>query len=319
MKRIIVLLTACLIGVSVSGCGNTSSNGVDIQNETSSGETVAVEIESIEDLAPADTSMTSESGQDILTTDTPDRSEDDKKHIKVAVMGAPASEILLKANESLESSSYIIEPVICTDYEQPNTLVLSGEADASLYENQVFLDSYNKKNSTDLVICERVYYEPLALFGGTATDISSLTGPVRVAVPKGDVNKARSLYLLEQKGLIELKEGAYYQASMEDVTNNPHNISIEEVDYSAGWPDASAYSLIICDYNRAMLAGIDPLTSLGDENRNSGIIDMFSICLVTDKSKTGNEKIKELSKALNSENTEEFIKETYHDSVVDYR
>ena len=68
-----------------------------------------------------------------------------------------------------------------------------------------------------------------------------------------------------------------------------------------------------------MLQGIDPATSLGDENRNSGILDMFSICLVTDKSKTGNDKTKQLIKALNSKETEEFIKQTYHDSVVDYR
>ena len=310
MKRTTAFLYACLICAALTACGSDKQNDEGVQ----------VQIESIDSENTSLSGVTTSSGQTSgVQAQISEQPQKERKPIKVAIMGVPAEEILKKADESLINSNYSIEPVICTDYDEPNAMVLNGEADASLYENQVFLDSYNKKNSTDLAIVERVYYEPLALFGGSVTDLSSITGNVKVAVIKGDVNKARALYLLEQKGLIELKPDVYYQASMEDVTSNPHNISIEEVDFSAGWPDASAYGLIICDYNRAMLAGIDPETSLGDENRNSGILDMFSICLVTDKGKAGNDKIKELSKALNSKETEEYIKQSYHDSVVDYR
>ena len=305
MKRKTAFLYACLICLLLSACGK------DEQTD----EAIEVQIESI-DTAENDIAATSSGQTAASETQQPMK---ERKAIKVAVMGVPAQEILNKADESLINTNYMIEPVICSDYDQPNAMVLNGEADASLYENQVFLDSYNKKNSTDLEIAERIYYEPLALFGGSISDLDSITNNVKVAVIKGDVNKARALYLLEQKGLIELKPNVYYQASMEDVTSNPHNISLEEVDLDSGWPDTKAYGLIICDYNRAMLQGIDPATSLGDENRNSGILDMFSICLVTDKSKTGNDKTKQLIKALNSKETEEFIKQTYHDSVVDYR
>lgn len=310
MKRKTAFLYACLICVSLTACGKSQQTD----------ETVEVQIESIGSEVTSQSGVSTSSGQTASGQElTEVQPQKDRKPIKVAIMGVPAEEILKKADEALVNTNYCIEPVICSDYDQPNAMVLNGEADASLYENQVFLDSYNKKNSTELTIAERVYYEPLALFGGSVTDLSSIPSNVKVAVIKGDVNKARALYLLEQKGLIELKPDVYYQASMEDVTANPHHLSIEEVDFSAGWPDTSAYGLIICDYNRAMLSGIDPETSLGDENRNSGILDMFSICLVTDKSKAGNDKTNQLSKALNSKETEEFIKQTYHDSVVDYR
>ena len=68
-----------------------------------------------------------------------------------------------------------------------------------------------------------------------------------------------------------------------------------------------------------MLSGIDPASSLGEENRNSALTDMFSICLVTTKEKISSTKIKELSKALNSEAVEDYIFDTYHNSIVDYR
>lgn len=309
------LFIALVFVIMISGCGGSDA-GTEVlgTDQTQSGEFVGVEIEQIdqiqqspvtEETKPAETEQTAQ--------------DDNRTPIKVAVMGSPAADILKKADEKLSYSGYRVDIITCQDYSEPNSLVLSGDVDACLYENGVFLDSYNKKNSSELTEVEKLYYEPLAVFPGTVTDLSELKRPVKIAIPAGDVNKARVLYLLEQKGLITLKEGAYYQASMEDVTEDPYGISLEEVDLSAGWPDAASYSLIVSDYNHAILSGIDPATSLGDENRNSGIIDMFSICLVTNKGKDSNQKIKELSKALNSEEVEEYITDSFYGSVVDYR
>ena len=309
------LFIALVFVFMISGCAASDTEADTFSNDqTESGEFVGVEIEQIDQIEQTQTEQESQAPENDNTTQ-----DDDRKSIKVAVMGSPAEDILKKADEKLSLSGYRVDIITCEDYNEPNALVLSGEADACLYENNVFLDSYNKKNSTELVAEEKLYFEPLALFPGTVTDLSELKRPVKIAIPKGDVNKARVLYLLEQKGLITLKEGAYYQASMEDVIEDPYGIVFEEVDLSGGWPDVNSYALIVSDYNHAILSGIDPDTSLGDENRNSGIIDMFSICLVTDKNKESNQKIKELSKALNSEEVEDYIAGSFYGSVVDYR
>lgn len=309
------LFIALVFVFMISGCAASDTEADTLSNDqTESGEFVGVEIEQIDQIEQTQTEQESQAPENDKTTQ-----DDDRKSIKVAVMGSPAEDILKKADEKLSLSGYRVDIITCEDYNEPNALVLSGEADACLYENNVFLDSYNKKNSTELVAEEKLYFEPLALFPGTVTDLNELKRPVKIAIPKGDVNKARVLYLLEQKGIITLKEGAYYQASMEDVIEDPYGIVLEEVDLSGGWPDVNSYALIVSDYNHAILSGIDPDTSLGDENRNSGIIDMFSICLVTDKKKESNQKIKELSKALNSEEVEDYIAGSFYGSVVDYR
>ena len=174
MKRKTAFLYACIICMTLSACAKGEQKD----------EAIEVQIESI-DTEAEETNASTSSGQTAEATVQQPTKE--RKPIRVAVMGVPAEEILKKADESLINSNYLIEPVICTDYDQPNAMVLSGEADASLYENQVFLDSYNKKNSTDLEIAERIYYEPLALFGGSISDLSSITNNVKVAVRKGDV------------------------------------------------------------------------------------------------------------------------------------
>ena len=289
------------------GCGQeTEQTGTMPENVEEESDIVEVEIENLDEIEQ----IQSQPSQPVQKS---------KKRIIVAVIGAPATEILESAAISMQYSDYEIEAVICDDYNKPNDMVLSGDADACLYENRLYLESYNKRNTTDLTIVERSYYEPLAVFAGTVKDLNDIPSGVKVAVQNGDVNRARALYLMKQKGLLDIKEGSYYQASMEDVIDNPYDISLEEVDIAGGWPDASAYGLIICDKDRAMLAGIDPDTSLGEENRNSELLDMFSICLVTAKGKENGDKIKELSKALNSDLVEEFITEKYHGAVVDYR
>ncbi len=314
MKKKYLFISLVFI-LLLSGCkGSDDGTDVSANDQTSSGEFVGVEIEQIDQIE-----QTTVSGETKPENTEQTASDDNRTPIKVAVMGSPALDILKKADEKLSLSGYRIDIITCEDYNEPNSLVLSGEADACLYENGVFLDSYNKKNSTELTAYEKLYFEPLAIFPGSVSDFSELKRPVKIAIPQGDVNKARVLYLLEQKGLITLKEGAFYQASMEDVTDDPYGIVLEETDLNTGWPDENAYSLIVSDYNHAIISGIDPKTSLGDENRNSGIIDMFSICLVTDKGKESNTKVKELSKALNSKEVEEYILESFYGSVVDYR
>ncbi|MCR4749171.1 MAG: hypothetical protein K5877_05105 [Lachnospiraceae bacterium] len=297
----LLFIVLCLNGCEKNN-GNNEKEG--LIEET--GQNVSVEIENIEDL-------------DTETSAVEDAPVSDKNPIKVAVVGSVSEDLLKEANKELSFSDHTIEVIRCEDYDRPNELVLSGEADASLYENEVYLETYNKKNATELVIAERSYFEPLALYGGKITDLNDINNSDTVAIPSGDINMARSLYLLQQKGLIELKEGASYQASAEDIVSNPHNLRFESYSIEDGFPDSEKYSLIICDHNRAMLKGIDPAQALGEENRNSELLDMFSICLVTAKDRLTSPKIKELSKALNSDYVEDHIAGTYHNSVVDYR
>lgn len=237
--------------------------------------------------------------------------------IKVAYVGSVAGDILSEAQKYASYYGYCIEPMECNDYEQPNDMLEAGTADAAVYENEVFLESYNKRMDSNLVIEERLYFEPMGIFAGTISDLDNADG-CKVAVMEGEVNLARSLYLLEQKGLITLKEDMLYQANLDSIVDNPHNLSIVSVDMN-DYPDTAAYGLIISDFNRAMLAGINPEGALGYENRNSDLYDMFAICVVTDPGKVNGDKVKILSKILNCKEVEQFIESNFKGSVVDYR
>jgi len=246
------------------------------------------------------------------------QTDNNPKVIRIATMGSTSKEIVEKAAQAAGYYGYEVHNISCNDYDEPNRLVLEGTADACLYENEIYLEGFNKRYSSELAVAEKVYYEPLAIFGGTVNSIADVSA-CKIAVPMGEVNLARALHLLEQKGIIELSEDAGYLAGMDAITSNPLGVTIEQVDMDSQMSSLSGYGLFVVDYNRAALAGIDPKTALGYENRNSRVFDDYAICLVTAGDKTDSMKMTGMSKILNSKEVEDFIRDSYYGSVIDYR
>lgn len=304
MKKISIVLLVSAMTICLLACGNEADiENTEVMDTTTSGSIVQVEIEEVDDSGVEE--------KEII--------KKDRKSIKVAVVGSPATDILKYADQAMEYTDYCIEQVVCNDFSKPNELVVNEEAVASLCLNQVLLESYNKINESDLTIVERIYIDPLAIFPGKIVDLNNISSGETIAVVEGDVNVARALYLLEQKGIVELKAGALYQATMEDVVTNPYNIKIEQIEIKDSWPDTSKYGMIISDYNRAIINGIDPTTAIGEENRNSQLFDMFAVSLVVKKENVDDKKVATLLKAINSDEVEQQIKENFYHAVLDYK
>ena len=298
--------------------------GITSEAETKAEADITPEAESEDETGAApdaevqtDTVETEENETDAQGSQTAE-TDNNPKVIRIATVGSTSKEIVEKAAQAAGYYGYEVQNISCSDYDEPNRLVLEGTADACLYENEIYLEGFNKRYNSELAVAEKVYYEPLAVFGGTVSSISGMSA-CKIAVPMGEVNLARALHLLEQKGIIELSDDADYLAGMDAITSNPLGVTIEQVDMDSQMSSLSGYGLFVVDYNRAALAGIDPKTALGYENRNSRVFDDFAICLVTAGDKTDSMKMTGMSKILNSREVEDFIRDSYYGSVIDYR
>lgn len=155
-----------------------------------------------------------------------------------------------------------------------------------------------------LVLCVAV----LSLFSGCGK-----TEEITIAVPNDTTNEARALLLLEDQGIIKLKEGAGITATILDVEENPHNIKFNEVEAAQlpnVLPDVD-YAVINSNY--AIEAGINPVTAaLATEGSSSAYGNILAV-------KEGNEespKILALKAALESQQVADFISEKYAGAVV---
>ena len=136
---------------------------------------------------------------------------------------------------------------------------------------------------------------------------------ITIAIPNDTTNEARALILLENLGVIKLKEGVGITATILDIAENPHNISFKEVE-AAQLPNVLRdvdYAVINSNY--AIEAKLNPTKdALGIEGAYSAYSNILAV-------KEGNENapiIKALVAALESQQVVDFIKDSYDGAVV---
>ena len=136
---------------------------------------------------------------------------------------------------------------------------------------------------------------------------------IQIAVPNDTTNEARALLLLQDNGIITLKDGAGITATIQDIADNPKNIEFKEVE-AAQLPNVlQDVDYAVINSNYAIDAGLNPTKdALGIEGSASAYGNILAV-------KEGNEnepKIKALVAALQSKKVADFIDATYGGAVV---
>lgn len=165
-----------------------------------------------------------------------------------------------------------------------------------------------KKTSVKLTALVLALVLSLALTG-----CGSKSASLKIAVPNDTTNEARALLLLQENGIIKLRDGAGITATKNDIVENPYNVEIVEAEAAQLpnlLPDVD-YAVINSNY--AINAGLNPVNdSLLIEGSASAYANILAV-------KEGNEnepKILALKAALESKQVADYISETYNGSVV---
>ena len=208
-KRVLASILAGVLTVGVlTGCGS--------KTEEEAADTTAAE-ETTEDAAE-DTAADAEE-TDAAATET-------KGTITVAASATPHAEILAAAKPILAEQGWDLEVTEFDDYVLPNEVVESGEMDANYFQHVPYLDSFNAEKGTHLVEVGKIHYEPFGIYPGTKASLDEIADGDTIAVPNDTTNEARALLLLQDNGIITLKDGAGLEATVNDIAENPHNIKI---------------------------------------------------------------------------------------------
>ena len=241
----------------------------------------------------------------------------DDKTITVAATPSPHAEILNDAVKPLlEKEGYTLEVKEFTDYVQPNTVTEEGEVDANYFQHITYLNNFNEEKGTHLVSVADVHYEPFGLYPGKTKSLDALADGATVAVPNDATNEARALLLLQDAGLITLKDDAGINATTNDIVSNPKNLQFKEVE-AATVPNIVADVDIACiNGNYAIPAGFKTADALATESATSLAAEAYANVLVVKDGNQDSDKIKALVKALTSDEVRTYINDTYAGAVV---
>ena len=292
MKKLISATLAATLALSLAACGSSASS-----TEAASTESTAASTEAAE--------STAETSELAGTT------------LKVAASPTPHAEILNVAKDILAEQGITLEVVEFSDYVQPNLVTESGEVDANYFQHTPYLESFNEENGTHLVSVGAIHYEPFGIYPGKSNDLANIADGATIAVPNDTTNEARALQLLAAQGLITVRDGAGLTATVNDITENPHNPQIEEIEAAQLPRTVQDVDFAVINGNYAMEAGFSVgKDALATEDASSEAAQTYANVLVVKEGNENNPAIQALYAALTSDKVKDYINETYDGAVV---
>ena len=240
----------------------------------------------------------------------------DSKVITVGATPAPHAEILEVAKEVLAEEGYTLEITEFDDYIMPNDAVEEGELDANYFQHITYMNQFNADNGYHLVSVGSIHYEPFGIYAGKTASLEELADGAQVAIPNDATNGGRALLLLEQEGLITLKEGAGITATVNDIVDNPKNLEIVELEARLLPDSLKDVDLAVINGNYAIDAGLKIADALAIESAEGEAATAYANVLTVKEGNEESEGVQALLAALESDEVKTFIEETYDGAVV---
>lgn len=278
MKKVFALITTLLVAsLALAGCGGT--------NQSSSSGSSAV--------------AQNASGM---------------KTLKVGATAVPHAEILEVAKPLLEKDGIKLEIVEFNDYVQPNLALNDKELDANFFQHEPYLKNFMEEHKeVKLKNAFGVHIEPMGIYSKKVKDLKELKDGASIAIPNDPTNGGRSLLLLQKAGLLKLKDGVNEKATVQDITENPHNFKFQEVEAAQVPRTLDDVDAAVINTNYAMQVNLVPTKdALFMEDNTSPYVNILAV-------RDGDEnrpEIQALIKALQSKEVKDFINEKYKGAVV---
>lgn len=243
----------------------------------------------------------------------------DDKVIKVAASATPHAEILEQAKPLLEAKGYDLQVTVFDDYVQPNEVVESGDFDANYFQHIPYLESFNEEKGTHLVNAGGIHYEPFGIYPGTKASLDELADGDSIAVPNDTTNEARALLLLQDNGIITLKEDAGLTATKNDIVENPYNVDIVELEAAQVPRVKDEVAFMVLNGNYALEAGFSVAKdAIAYEKADSEAAKTYVNVIAVKEGNENSDKTKALVEVLTSQEIKDYINNTYDGAVIPF-
>ncbi|QCT01849.1 NLPA lipoprotein [Paenibacillus algicola] len=233
--------------------------------------------------------------------------------LKVASLIPPMTDVLEMVKPALQEEGILLEVVILSDNIQPNHALANKEVDANFFQHAPYMEDYNKNNDAELVSVQPIYNAVYGAYSKRYDSIEELPEGAVIAVPNDPSNIGRSLVMLEQHGMIKLKEGVGIQATVGDVVDNPKGYEFEEVDLLMLARTLDDVDLVTMTPAYAKPLGLTPKKdALITEGKDSE----FAITLVAREDNKDSEAIQKLAQVMTGSDVRAFFEENYAEIAI---
>ncbi len=209
-----------------------------------------------------------DSGDTTGATDDATEETAQTEPVVVGVVGASEDHWRIFEEKATEAG-IPVEIVDFTEYTLPNPALTEGELDLNQFQHILYLAQYNVEAGEDLVPVGATAVYPLGLYSREYTSVDDIPEGAEIAVPNDPTNLARALLVLQDAGLIALRDGGSAFSTEADVLADSSRVTVTPVDaqQTALALDSVAASIINNDFLAD--AGIDPESVLYADDAGS--------------------------------------------------
>jgi D-methionine transport system substrate-binding protein len=178
--------------------------------------------------------------------------------IKVGVLGGDGELIWAKVKEVAKRKGVDVDVVVFNDYLLPNAALDAGDLDANAFQHKPFLENQVKTRGYRIVAIADTIVEPIGLYSLKIKSVAGLPEEASIGIPNDPSNGGRGLLLLQQQGLIKVRDGVGILPSVRDIVANPKKFKFHELDAAQlprSLPDLDA---AIINTNYALQAKLHP-------------------------------------------------------------
>ncbi|MHA3067364.1 MetQ/NlpA family ABC transporter substrate-binding protein [Lacticaseibacillus saniviri] len=244
------------------------------------------------------------------------KSSSDSKNqtVTIGVTTGPHELIMKQVAKLAKKDGLTIKLKEFTDYNTPNVALNDGSLQGNSYQTLGFLKTQIKQKDFKITDAFKTVAFPMGVYSKHIKSLKDLKKGDTIAVPNDPANELRALQLFEKAGVIKLKAGVTTNATKADVTSNPLNLKIEELEASQLPTHLSDVQAAAINTNFAFDAGLNINdNAIYHEPLVNNPYPNYFVVQTSDK----NAKfVKTIKKLYQSQTIRDYIKKTFKGSIV---
>lgn len=234
--------------------------------------------------------------------------------IRIGATAGPHVDVLEAVAREAIKQGIEIKVIEFNDYITPNQLLADGELELVSYQHEPFLNTFNSQRGTNLKSIGRTILMRMGIYSNTLKNLDTLPQGAKVAIPNDPTNGGRALVLLEKAGLLTLKAGYDFKATLGEIKDNPKNLQFYELEAAQLPRSLSDVDIGVITMNYVYSAGIDVTQNgLYFESDDEPLAVMILAVRAEDENNKTYHKIAEL---FGSQSVKDYIHKTYKGTIT---
>lgn len=233
--------------------------------------------------------------------------------LKIGIMSGEDEDIWRIVAQNAAKSGLTLKVIPFSDYNAPNEALTEHELDANAFQHRPFMEAQVKAHGYEITPVGNTYFQPIGLYSHKWHAIADLPKGATIGVPNDPSNEGRALRMLQTLGLIKVSADAGLFPTALDITDNPRNITVQELDAGMVGRSLSDLDAAIVNTDWARKAGIDLVK---DRIGVEGLANNPYVNFIAVNTQDANAAwVKPLVEAFHQPNVRQSIDDLFHGTV----